>query len=64
MKLTRNQMIHELAERDALCVSLAESMEIVLKFFMLRYAELDTDVLDVMWCDYFGSETNNKEDYH
>jgi|DEB0MinimDraft_3_1074331.scaffolds.fasta_scaffold547916_1 hypothetical protein len=58
-----NKMAMEMAEREALSVSLAEAMEIVLKWYCLKYGSLQPDVLEHMYHNYFG-ERKSKEEMH
>ena len=51
-----DKMSLEMAEREALSVSLSEAMEIVLKWYCLKYRSLEPEALEHLYHNYFGAE--------
>ena len=50
------KMVMELSERDSLTVPLSEAMEIVLKWYYMRYSEMEPEVLEYVYYNSFGGK--------
>ena len=62
--MDKRQMILELAEFDSLHISLSEAMEVVLKWFIVHYAEMDEETLASAYYSYFGKKTIDQKEVH
>ena len=62
--MDKRQMILELAEYDSLHISLSEAMEVVLKWFIVHYAEMDEETLSSSYYLCFGETSTDRKEVH